>query len=857
MPVLSYTPSHVDREVLERLTAGASRRRLIETLVEAVRAEVGRATHQHHLLIGPRGSGKTHALTLVAHRLQSDPDLGSRTLPLLLAEEEVARHPADLMRKILEKLADRLADLDGTGVAAARKECREALAVLRSEGDDERALEIAVGALEGAAAALDRLLITVVENFDSLLYSGPALSRGTAVPGQWALRRALLASRGLLLVAAAPSFFGEVCDPRAPFYDFFRVHQLDELPPEEMLDLIRTRLAVELENGSPGPRRRERLEALADHFEERSPKLRGTLTLTGGLPRFAHLLFDLVAETDVRRTVDVLARFLDEQTPYFQTRLDPRLIPEAELEVLDFLATSGAPRTPSEIAAGLRAKSPNVVSTYLKRLRERHLVRQAGTSRRDVRYDVAEPLFRVWRRFRLGRTEREQIVLLAEIIAALFAQPELEADWKALEGIPAAAFRRQVIEAALERHGSSLAPSDVGTGKAAEMSEGERLIQAALEEVLTGSVEKAYELFKPALEEVRQQGDRWGLMTMLIIFAHLGLRSGRTKEALAIAQEAEQLASEIGDNYGGADALFIRGMLLDEGKDPEAALEVLQQAETLFLKVGEDLGRADVLMVRAEILCQLGDTEAALQALQEAGTLYHQVGSASGRVDVLADRGHIFFYLGDNTSAFEAYKEAESLLGVVGDDVLANYYWGYGRLVCSQGDWETGIEHLLTAYNLARKTGIRRNVRTSRSAIWLELLRAGLELPPQSFYKLLSQAGRLVEEVSENEEALQELTRFGGSALVSFGPEPFLAMLPVLEAHLPTSHADLLRPIRLAAEIRAGRIDELLAEEAEEMRRAVREILSWVEASSRNKPARKRSPAKKKRPHSNRGRKKS
>src|SRR5437763_791971 len=148
MPIHSYSPSHTEIPVLDRLTTGETRHRLLDTLTEAVRAEVGRESHQHQLLIGPRGSGKTHTLTLVAHRLRTDPELQSQVLLIVLAEEEVASHPADLMRKVLEKLA---ADLDsGSGLAgreAARKECGHALAALRSEGDPERAREIAVGAL--------------------------------------------------------------------------------------------------------------------------------------------------------------------------------------------------------------------------------------------------------------------------------------------------------------------------------------------------------------------------------------------------------------------------------------------------------------------------------------------------------------------------------------------------------------------------------------------------------------------------------------------------------------------------------------------------------------------------------------
>ena len=217
MPVLSYSPSHTEIALLERLTTGTARHRLIETLVEAVRSEVGRESHQHQLLIGPRGGGKTHALTLVAHRLRTDPELASQTFPIVLAEEEVASQPADLIRRVVEKLVGSLeAETDLAGRNAALQECRSALSAFRSEDDDERALDLAVGALEAASTALGRLLVIVIENLHSLLYAGPGLSRKTALHGQWGLRRTLLETHGLLILGGAPSLFGEVTSPNAP-----------------------------------------------------------------------------------------------------------------------------------------------------------------------------------------------------------------------------------------------------------------------------------------------------------------------------------------------------------------------------------------------------------------------------------------------------------------------------------------------------------------------------------------------------------------------------------------------------------------------------------------------------------------
>ncbi len=428
MPVLSYTPTHCDPEILDRLTTARSRRDAVDRLVGAVRDELGRSTHQHQLLIGARGSGKTHVLTLVVHRLRSELDLCDRVLPVVLPEEVVVRQPADLLIRIIERL---LAQLDAAhgdspeGAAALREALRGNLARLRAERDHGQALSLAAAVLEEAAVTLDRLIVPVVENLDALLYAGPGLRRGTAVELQWGLRRALLESRGLILLAAAPTSFGEVTDPKAAFHDFFRNHVLDELSSEEMLALIRERLEIEIAGPVRDVERQRRLLSLKADFGRRAPRLHGLLVLTGGLPRFGHLIFDLLADTDTAEIHRLLSSFLDDQTPYFQSRLDPRLVPEAELEVLDALARAPGPLVTADIADQIRGVTTAAVATCITRLRERGLVRERRLSRRNVRYDLTEPLFRLWRRFRIGPSEQEQILVLAEFVAAMFAPAEL------------------------------------------------------------------------------------------------------------------------------------------------------------------------------------------------------------------------------------------------------------------------------------------------------------------------------------------------------------------------------------------------------------------------------------------------
>jgi tetratricopeptide (TPR) repeat protein len=658
MNLLSYSPSHIDASILEGLVVGAERKRLIEDLVAATQDEVARDRHRHQLVIGPRGSGKTHVLSVVANRLRQSPELGASTLPITLAEEEVASHPADLLYKILLAVESELhvmAERKGRGFDAERREIRATIEAVRLQPDHRLALEIAAAGLDAISRSLRRLIVAIVENLDILLYSGPGLSRQSGLDEQRILRRVLFDSSGMLLIASAPSHFAEVSDPRAAFAGFFELHTLGELAPHEMLDLIRARLEVEMKTPGEDPGRRARLETLAAGFEKRKAKLRGLLTLTGGVPRFAHLFFDLLVESDIGSVVGTVARFLDAQTPYFQIRLDPRVVPEAELEILDLIASATRPLAPSEIVGKLRAVSPNAVSMYLKRLRDRGLVRQLGSSRKDVRYDVSEPLFRLWRRFRLGRTEREQIALLAEFVAAIFEPAELVADIQSLAADQDLSLRRRVLESALGQLAEGSAEARSSNPRI------RRLLERAHREYLSGTLANAFRLYQKLIIELRREGDTVLLARQLGRFAHVALLADRLPAAKAAMKEAEKLAGEVSDTAALANAIQARGQLAFRAGDNVEALAAFEEARGLYTETGDLLGHAFAVRSSGQALLLLGRTHEALRRFREAAELYAGLQFEIGRANAIRCIAEALLRLGHYADALIAFDESEAI----------------------------------------------------------------------------------------------------------------------------------------------------------------------------------------------------
>lgn len=117
-------------------------------------------------------------------------------------------------------------------------------------------------------------------------------------------------------------------------------------------------------------------------------------------------------------------------------------------------------------------------------------------------------------------------------------------------------------------------------------------------------------------------------------------------------------------------------------------------------------------------------------------------------------------------------------------------------------------------------------------------------MEPESSRRLLESIEPLLHPTATNEAVRDGLIRFAFTLLSGPGPGFLLDVLPILEGGLPEERATILRPVRLAAEIKSGLRPKELPEEAEEMRRAVNEVLGLLETNPKKAPGSGRSRAK-------------
>jgi tetratricopeptide (TPR) repeat protein len=397
---------------------------LARRLLDLIRASAHSEARHHILLVGPRGIGKTHLVSLLYHRIQAEEELRDHLRIAWMREEEwgVASF-LDLLLRILRALVEEYRDSDlGDRVEELYELDRRAAAVAA-----ERLLEQWLAG---------RVLLLLVENLDDLF-------TGLGSQGQKQLR-ALVQSGGVTaILATTPALFQGVARRVSPFYGFFRIHHLDRLTVDQAVELVmrslRYRGAHELAARIASGRGRARIRVI--HH------------LAGGNHRVYAIFAQFLTVESLDRLIAPVLRTLDDLTPYYQAKV-VQLAP-LQRKIVEVLCDRRGALSVQRIAK-LCFVSPQTASGQLTALRRLgYVVRE--TYGRQSYYELSEPLMRL--SVEIKKSRGEPLRLLVDFLRLWFSGRDLESRLTELESDQS--IDRRYLERALETASDTEEPPEI------------------------------------------------------------------------------------------------------------------------------------------------------------------------------------------------------------------------------------------------------------------------------------------------------------------------------------------------------------------------------------------------------------
>ncbi len=387
-----YTPAEMAPQELE--ATFAARGHTVEYLLKSLREQIDCGTLSSFLITGPRGSGKSTLIQMVALRISQDAKLRAAWMPVVFPEEQFnIGSLRDLMAATLQSLAKQ--GIQGAAVWLEKME---------SETNEEQSLQLALTGLREITRKHGKRLILFIENLNQLL--------GECFDDQMksTFRRLLMSDPFMMVIGSAVHVFDSLKNYDEAFFNYFGQVPLDRLTAEEVFELLRFRAQFDGNH--------EFLKELPSQ----QPKIRAIVLLSGGNPRLILMLYELLTQRQLATIVECLRRLVDELTPLLKHEIEN--LPPQQRRVIHALMENGGAGQPTELVK--RTRLPlNAITTQLGRLKEAQFVEVLGGGKgRTANYTVPDKLFAVWYQMRYLNQNRRRIEMFVEVLRVWFEEEE-------------------------------------------------------------------------------------------------------------------------------------------------------------------------------------------------------------------------------------------------------------------------------------------------------------------------------------------------------------------------------------------------------------------------------------------------
>jgi len=387
-----YTPAEMASQELE--ATFAARGHTLEYLLKSLRDQIHSGTLSSFVITGPRGSGKSTMIQMVALRVRQDPKLKAAWMPVVFPEEQFnIGSLRDLLGATLQMLAKQ-----GIPQAPGWLEKVEA------ESNEEQSLQLAMTGLREITRRHGKRLILFIENLNQLL--------GECFDDQMkgAFRRLLMSDPFMMVIGSAVHEFDSLKSYDEAFFNYFGQVPLGRLTAEDVFELLRLRANFD---GN---------QQFLREFPSQLSKIRAIVLFSGGNPRLILMLYELLTQRQMTTIVQCLRRLVDELTPLLKHEIEN--LPPQQRQIIHALMEKGGTAQPTDLVA--RTRLPlNAITAQLGRLKEAQFVEVLGGGKgRTANYTVPDKLFSVWYQMRYLGQNRRRIEMFVEVLRVWFEEGE-------------------------------------------------------------------------------------------------------------------------------------------------------------------------------------------------------------------------------------------------------------------------------------------------------------------------------------------------------------------------------------------------------------------------------------------------
>jgi DNA polymerase III delta prime subunit len=387
--ISAYTPSNTDPEILEKMFV--QRHRLLEKTVAWCEESITTSKKNHLLFVGPRGSGKTHFISMVVNRLRAKPVLQEKMIILWLGEDDVITSLVDLLLLMIENLVK-------TDPERFDKDClKQAIGQ-----KPDTVADIIMHSINEQIGSLTILLLK--ENLSDVF-------SGLKDTGQKKLRAYLQENKNIAILATSQQLFHGISSRDAAFFGFFDTYHLKVLSVEDAKQLISNIAAL---NNN---------QQLVDFLKtpQGCYRVRALHHLAGGNHRLYVELAAFLTMESLDDFVSALTKLADSLTPYFQERV--KSLPAQQGRIIQKLCEmQGA--TPVKTIAEQSFIGERSVAKQLGDLAKKGYVISHKRGKQSY-YEIAEPLMRVV--LEVKNNQGKPLKMVASLLSAWFSNLELQA----------------------------------------------------------------------------------------------------------------------------------------------------------------------------------------------------------------------------------------------------------------------------------------------------------------------------------------------------------------------------------------------------------------------------------------------